>query len=83
MGLHEIRHKLQKKRKGKSLEEITREAFEKYYNWQKKREYRQEKRHNPTLHRTKGAVVFCKLAVKPPLPVSFMLGLFAAKLFHF
>ncbi|MDM8524938.1 hypothetical protein QUF80_16330 [Desulfococcaceae bacterium HSG8] len=41
--LHEIRQKLQKKRKGKSLEEINREAFEKYYNWQKKREYRQEK----------------------------------------
>ena len=40
--LHEIRHRLQKKRTGKSLEEINREAFEKYYNWQKKRKYRQE-----------------------------------------
>ena len=36
--LHEIRHKLHKKRKNKTIEEINREALKKYSDWQKERE---------------------------------------------
>ena len=38
--LHEIRHKLHKRKKNKTIEEINREAFQKYYNWQKERKKR-------------------------------------------
>jgi len=40
--LHEIRHKLHQKRRNKTIEEINKEAFKKYSNWQKERE---EERH--------------------------------------
>ena len=33
--IHEIRHKLHKERKNKSLEEINREALNKFSQWQK------------------------------------------------
>ncbi len=33
--LHEIRHKLHRKRKNKTIEEINREALKKYSEWQK------------------------------------------------
>jgi len=33
--LHEIRHKLHKERKNKTIEEINREALRKYSEWQK------------------------------------------------
>ena len=42
--LHEIRHKLHKRRKNKSIEEINREALKKYYNWQKERECKQSEK---------------------------------------
>ncbi len=43
--LHEIRHKLHHRRKGKSVEEINKEAFEKYYKRQREREHeKKEKR---------------------------------------
>ena len=35
--LHEIRHKLHKRKKNKTIEEINREAFKKYSDWQKER----------------------------------------------
>jgi len=44
--LHEIRYKLHKRRKNKTIEEINREAFKKYYTWQKEREYKERKGHN-------------------------------------
>ena len=36
--LHEIRHKLHQRRKNKTIDEINREAFKKYTNWQIERE---------------------------------------------
>ena len=38
--LHEIRHKLHQRRKNKTIDEINREAFKKYTNWQIEREKR-------------------------------------------
>ena len=38
--LHEIRHKLHKKRENKTIEEINREALKKYAEWEKEREAR-------------------------------------------
>ena len=35
--LHEIRHRLHKSRKQKSIQEINREAIEKFHNWKKER----------------------------------------------
>ncbi len=39
--LHEIRHKLHKARKYKTIEEINREALKKYSDWRKERETRE------------------------------------------
>jgi hypothetical protein len=36
--LHEIRHRLHRARKNKSVEEINREALKKYADWKKERE---------------------------------------------
>ena len=36
--LHEIRHRLHKARKNKSIEEINKEALRKWSDWQKERE---------------------------------------------
>ena len=36
--LHEIRHKLHKERKNKTIEEINRAALKKYFEWQKEAE---------------------------------------------
>ena len=36
--LHEIRHKLHKRRKNSTIEEINREALKRYAEWQKERE---------------------------------------------
>ena len=38
--LHEIRHKLHKRRKNKTIKQINSEALKKYSNWQKEREIR-------------------------------------------
>ncbi|MCD4811187.1 hypothetical protein K8R14_01065 [bacterium] len=38
--LHEIRHRLHKKRKNKTIQEINREALKKYSEWKKERENR-------------------------------------------
>jgi len=36
--LHEIRHRLHKKRKNQTLEQINKDALEKYYSWRKESE---------------------------------------------
>ncbi len=36
--LHEIRHKLHRERKNKTIEEINRDALKKYSEWQKEAE---------------------------------------------
>ncbi len=36
--LHEIRHKLHKGKKNKTVEEINKEALKKYSDWQKERD---------------------------------------------
>ncbi len=38
--LHEIRHKLHKGKKNKTVEEINKEALKKYSDWQKERDKR-------------------------------------------
>ena len=41
--LHEIRHKLHKKRKNKTIDEINKEGLKRYAEWQKERETRESK----------------------------------------
>ena len=41
--LHEIRHKLHKRRKNKTIDEINKEALRRYAEWQKERKARESK----------------------------------------
>jgi len=41
--LHEIRNRLHKRRKNRTIEEINRESLEKYAEWQKERNLRHAK----------------------------------------
>ncbi len=38
--LHQIRHRLHKERKNKTIEEINKEALKKYSDWRKERDVR-------------------------------------------
>jgi hypothetical protein len=40
--LHEIRHKLHKRKINQSIEDRNKEALITYHNWQKEREYKQK-----------------------------------------
>ena len=40
--LHEIRNRLHKRKKNKTIEEINRDALKKYFEWKKERENRRD-----------------------------------------